>query len=107
MRKHFKHHHQRSDQNTGAHCSAGELPHGCRAMVCGLNGDSAQRSRLCAMGITPGTEVEACRGFPGRCRLRVRGGSFALDKELAEQILCEICQTQPAEPGEEEVQGTL
>ena len=106
MRKHCKHH-QNQHQGLGARCSAGELPHGCKARVCSLNGDSGQRSRLCAMGITPGTEVEACSGFHGRCRLRVRGGSFALDRELAEQILCEICRLQPAESGEEEARGAI
>ena len=72
-------------------CPVRDLPHGCRARVCNLEGDMAQRSHLCSMGLTPGTEVEVCKDFPGRCRLRVRGCSLALDGELACRIICEPC----------------
>jgi Fe2+ transport system protein FeoA len=54
-----------------------------------ITGDVLQRQRLCSLGLTPGAEVEICNGFPGQCKLLVRGGNLALDCEMAGQVLCE------------------
>ena len=54
--------------------------------------DSRLRSRLYAMGFTPGTTVEVCPACPfaeGRL-VRLRGGILALDEQTAAQIHCAL-----------------
>lgn len=77
-----RHHHGRA-------CSLKELPKGCRARILDMLCSDDQRSRLCALGLTPGTAVETCEHHHGICRLLVRGSSLALDGELAQQVMCE------------------
>lgn len=45
------------------------------------------RSRLCALGLTPGTTVEVCSGGPGPCLLKVRGCSVAIGHGMADRVL--------------------
>lgn len=45
------------------------------------------RCRVCALGLTPGTEVEILSSGQGPCRVRVRGTDMVLGNQLAEKIL--------------------
>jgi len=41
------------------------------------------RGRLCALGLTPGAEVEVCCVRAGTCRLKARGADIVLADNLA------------------------
>lgn len=45
------------------------------------------RCRLCAMGLTPGTEVEILSAGGGPCSLKVRGASLVLGHGMANKVL--------------------
>ncbi|MDL2313582.1 ferrous iron transport protein A [Desulfovibrio sp. OttesenSCG-928-C14] len=81
--------HCRPPFRCGRHCSLHELPPGHKARITGFTVDGALRARLCAMGITPGAEVQNMGGPFGTCKLQVRGGCLALDGKMAKNILCE------------------
>lgn len=82
---------QKNGNGRGGRWSArlSDLPHGARVRVSDITGDQAERSRLCSLGITPGTEIEISDHLPGSCRLRVRGSALALTGDIAENIICE------------------
>lgn len=67
-----------------------EMRCGCRLRVEELTGNPAQRSRLYALGILPGTELElhsvgcGC----GNVVVRVRQASLVLDENTARCIFC-------------------
>lgn len=65
-------------------------PRGRKLRVEQLNGSREIRSRLCSLGILPGTELEvynAARGKGCVC-VRVRQGSLVLGESMAEAICC-------------------
>lgn len=68
-----------------------DMPAGRQVRVSGLTGDCAVRSRLCALGVTPGTALEICAecGNRGSRRVRVRNSSLVLGESLAGCIQCE------------------
>lgn len=68
-------------------CTLRDLPSGRRARIRSLTGRSCDRSRLCALGFTPGTEIEvsACCGG---LRVRLRNSCVVLDSDLAQSIVC-------------------
>ncbi|AAS97046.1 FeoA family protein [Nitratidesulfovibrio vulgaris] len=69
-------------------CSLREAPAGSRVRVNRLCDCPRDRGRLCALGITPGSEIEVC-SQAGGCCVRVRESSFVLGDSLACTVLCE------------------
>lgn len=67
-----------------------DMPSGSRLMVEELTGSPALRSKLYAMGILPGTEIEVCRQSCGKGSVcvRVRQCSLVLGESLARAIHC-------------------
>ncbi len=70
-----------------------DVPAGERARVTGLDADIAMRSRLYALGFTPGVEVEICPGCcsEGARRVIMRGSALVLGESTAKSIMCECC----------------
>ena len=71
-------------------CALCDVPAGRSVKVKSLTAKGPMRSRLYALGFTPGTIVEVC---PESCgagcrRVRVRECSLVLDQGLAEYIEC-------------------
>ncbi len=65
-----------------------QAPEGSLVRVRGVEPANAARGRLCALGITPGAEIEICsQGV--QCRIKVRNASLALGHDLAGCIECE------------------
>jgi len=67
-----------------------EIPCGCKLRVLDLLGSPASRSRLYAMGILPGVEMEVCQSGngAGNVCVRVRQSSLILSENLAKLIYC-------------------
>lgn len=67
-----------------------EMPCGCKLRVEELGGSPSLRSKLYAMGILPGTEMELCHQACGRGSVcvRVRCCSVVLSECLAKSIFC-------------------
>lgn len=63
------------------------FPAGVKVRVVRLEGNNGVRSRLCALGLTPGTEVELVAVGRGPCRLKVRGSDLVLGRGMAEKVL--------------------
>lgn len=71
-------------------CPLNDIPAGKTVTVKSLNASGADRSRLYALGFTPGTVVEVgmeCHGSGAR-RVRVRDCSVVLDADLGGYIDC-------------------
>jgi ferrous iron transport protein A len=68
------------------------MPCGCRLRVSNLAGSPSSRSRLYAMGILPGAEMEVCQsgGGTGSVCVRVRQSSVVLGEKLARSIYCRM-----------------
>ena len=69
-----------------------DMPCGCRLRVSDLTGSPATRSKLYAMGILPGTEMEVRQsgdGAGGIC-VRVRQSSLVLGESLARSVYCSV-----------------
>ncbi len=68
-----------------------DMPSGRSVRVAAITGDGSARSRLCALGVTPGTHLEICSGFGcrGSRRVRVRNSSLVLGESLACCVQCE------------------
>lgn len=64
-----------------------DFPAGDRVRVVRLAGNNGARSRLCALGLTPGTEIELISTGGGPCRLKVRESDLVLGRGMAEKIL--------------------
>ena len=65
-------------------------PRGRKLRVERLDGTREIRSRLCSMGILPGTELEVCGPACGKgcvC-VRVRQSSLVLGQSMAEAVCC-------------------
>ena len=67
---------------------AGELD-GIAARVNCVRGCDGIRSRLCALGFTPGTSITVYEGGECGCRVQVRDTCVVLDSDSAENILCD------------------
>ncbi len=64
-----------------SHC-----PKGSKVRIRKLCDGAGGRSRLCALGITPGVEAVVCEGG-ACCRLSVRGGEVCLGSGMADKVL--------------------
>ena len=80
-------------------------PSGSVVRVADINGGQGARSRMLALGMTPGCPVEVLAEDHSGCRVRVRGSEVVLCCGLAEKILaveneasegphCDCCPTQ-------------
>lgn len=63
------------------------FPSGSKVSVATLAGGGGARSRLYALGFTPGTEILIVSGGRGPVRLKVRGSDLSLGQGLAEKVL--------------------
>ncbi|MDD3311264.1 FeoA family protein [Pseudodesulfovibrio sp.] len=63
------------------------FPEGTVVRIADIDGGRGARSRMLAMGLTPGCPVEVLRGGPAGCRVRVRGSDVVLCCGLAAKIL--------------------
>jgi ferrous iron transport protein A len=63
------------------------FPSGSKVAVANLAGGRGARSRLYALGFTPGTEILIVSGGHGPIRLKVRGSDLSLGQGLAEKVL--------------------
>ena len=61
-------------------------PKGSKVRIRQLCDAALGRSRLCALGITPGVEAEVREGG-ACCRLSVRGGEICLGAGMADTVL--------------------
>ncbi|MCJ2164966.1 FeoA family protein [Pseudodesulfovibrio sp. S3] len=64
-----------------------QYPTGSVVRIAGIDGGQKARSRMLAMGLTPGCPVEILSGGPTGCRIRVRGSDVVLCCGLAGKIL--------------------
>lgn len=64
-----------------------EYPSGSRVKISALDAGHGARSRLCALGLIPGTVVEVTDCGAGPCRLKFRGSDLVLGHGLASKIL--------------------
>ena len=62
---------------------------GVSVRVSSLRCCDGMRSRLCALGFTPGAEIIVYKGENAGCRVQVRDTCVALDYDSAESILCD------------------
>jgi ferrous iron transport protein A len=69
-----------------------DMPCGCKLRVSDLSGTPSSRSRLYALGILPGTEMELCQpgDGAGNVCVRVRQSSLVLGESLAKSIFCRV-----------------
>lgn len=69
-------------------CTLHDLPCGKKARIRSLTGRNCDRSRLCALGFTPGTEIQVSACCGGH-RVRLRNSCVVLDAGMAQSILCD------------------
>lgn len=74
-----------------------QVPQGARAKVIGYCCDNALRGRLCALGITPGCELDVCQACD-QVRLRVKDCNLVLGGNMASGILCEPVMQSAEDP---------
>lgn len=60
---------------------------GSKLTIASFTGGRGARSKLYAMGLTPGTTVFLTSGRNGPCRMKVRDSELVLGQGLAEKIL--------------------
>ncbi len=77
-------------------CKLSQLPAGTKARVRSVDGCPAARNRLCAMGFTPGVEVEVCGACGGECRVQLRDCCVILCQGFAGNIRCDVAVEQSA-----------
>jgi ferrous iron transport protein A len=63
------------------------LAEGQKARISTVTGTASERSRLCALGFTPGTEVEVSHCGGGQ-HVRIRNTCLVLDQGTAGSIVC-------------------
>lgn len=63
------------------------LPDGSYGIIASLSAGAGARSRLYALGLTPGTKIHITSGGGGPCRLKVRDSELVLGHGLASKIL--------------------
>ena len=68
----------------------GSAPRGCKLRITRLCSGPRENCRLCALGLTPGTQVQVLSCGGGASRLLVRGCNLALDPSLASLVACEL-----------------
>ncbi|SHN48857.1 FeoA family protein [Desulfovibrio litoralis] len=68
-------------------CTLSEMPNGARVKVTGFSCDKALRSRLCALGITPGTELDL-KHICNALSVKVKECNLVIDDNVASEILC-------------------
>ncbi len=73
--------------NTNTFRPLPSFPGGSIVRVVQLAGNNGARSRLCALGLTPGTEVELVATGRGPCRMKVRECDLVLGRGMAEKVL--------------------
>ncbi len=64
-----------------------EFPSGTRVTIAAFDAGCKARSRLCSLGLIPGTEIEVNGSSPGPLRVRVRGSEMVLGHGMAERVL--------------------
>ncbi len=64
-----------------------KFPTGSEVRIAGIDGGRGARSRMLALGLTPGCPATVLGGGPTGCRVRVRGADLVLCCGLAEKIL--------------------
>ena len=67
-----------------------DAPRGCCLRITRLCSGPKENCRLCALGLTPGTQVRVLSSGAGLMRLWVRDYSLALDAALARNVACEF-----------------
>ncbi|MEF8824168.1 MAG: FeoA domain-containing protein [Desulfohalobiaceae bacterium] len=67
-------------------CPLNHFPSGSKVAVASLSGGKGARSRLYALGFTPGTEVLITSCGAGPVRIKVRGSDLSLGQGLAEKV---------------------
>ena len=70
--------------------SLGDAPRGRGLRITRLCSGPNENCRLCALGLTPGTQVRVLSRGAGLMRLMVRDYSLALDAGLARLVACEF-----------------
>ncbi|GHV53645.1 iron transporter [Deltaproteobacteria bacterium] len=65
-----------------------DMPDGARLLVREIHGCRKTRSRILALGLTPGTEIVVSGAAVNGCRVCVRETCIVLDPESAGNILC-------------------
>lgn len=81
-----------------------EAQQGSRWRVRSISSVPSIRGRLCALGLTPGAELEVF-AQDSQCRIKIRNSCIALCKEIARCIECEIVT--PASSGSSDVCACL
>lgn len=64
-----------------------QFPTGTVVRIAGIDGGRQARSRMLAMGMTPGCPVTVLSGGPTGCRVRVRGSEVVLCCGMAGKIM--------------------
>ena len=70
----------------------GTAPSGCRLRITRLCSGPRENCHLCALGLTPGTQVQIKSCCGGLSRLLVRGCDLILDPSLARLVVCELAE---------------
>ncbi len=70
-------------------CRLCDLPDGSWAHVRELRGGRHLRSRLCALGFTPGAAIMVRGRGEAGCCVEVRDTCIVLDRESADNIVCD------------------
>lgn len=60
---------------------------GATVTIASLSGGGRARSRLYALGLTPGTQLQVTSSGPGPCRMKVRDSQLVLGQGLAAKIM--------------------
>ena len=63
------------------------FPSGSKVVIASLTGGGGARSKLYAMGLTPGTEIQIVSNGSGPCRMKVRDSELVLGQGLATKVL--------------------
>lgn len=77
----------RHHKTTKVVCLA-DLKEGEHATILSVEGSDGDRGRLCALGLTPGTDIEVTHNGSGQCTMVVRGCTVVLGSELFAHIRC-------------------
>jgi len=63
------------------------FPSGSKVTIASCHGGNGARSRLYALGLTPGTQVFVTSSGGGPCRMKVRNSELVIGQGMAEKIL--------------------
>ncbi len=87
--KNFREQASGAGRDTLTLCNA---PRGSLLRIVRLGSCPRDNCRLCALGLTPGTQVEILSYGAGLTRVLVRGCNLALDAGLAGLVACEFVE---------------